>query len=400
MTIIEKYVLRRVLTFAALTLFWSIGIVWTVQVLGRINVVTDSGQSAFTFFKLATMLLPSIVPLILPFAVLIGTAQTLSVMNSDSELVVVSAAGSPRRAIYRPILMLSLATCLISFVVQNVVNPDARIGVRTLLAEASADLLSSVVQAGSFRKIENGLFVQIGEHLPDGRFGRIFVADSRQKDVDLAYYAKEGRLEDLNGRGVLTMSDGVVHRRTPSGELSVIRFASYTFELSGFASAEAFLVIHAADRGIFYLADPDPNDPIYKHDPQTFHALFHVRLVEWLYPLAFGLIALAVAGDARSHRESRIHPVATALIIALLVRWLGFFVSNEAESNSAYIPFIYLVPAVISAIAVWRLANNRSLELPVAWLDASADFWRGVAERLTVLRLRVFGATRPSGKVG
>ena len=37
----------------------------------------------------------------------------------------------------------------------------------------------------------------------------------------------------------------------------------------------------------------------------------HRRLSEWLYPIAFALIALAVAGDARSHREARVNPLIT-----------------------------------------------------------------------------------------
>ena len=61
-----------------------------------------------------------------------------------------------------------------------------------LLSTARADLLSTVVQEGSFRKIDDGLFIQIGERLPDGRLGGIFVADLRTKDVDLVYYAKNG----------------------------------------------------------------------------------------------------------------------------------------------------------------------------------------------------------------
>ena len=57
-------------------------------------------------------------------------------------------------------------------------------------ATARADLMSLVIQEGTFRKIEEGLFIQIGERLPDGRLGGIFVADSRTEGIDLVYYAK------------------------------------------------------------------------------------------------------------------------------------------------------------------------------------------------------------------
>ncbi|MGO4839267.1 LptF/LptG family permease, partial [Rhizobiaceae sp. 2RAB30] len=96
MKIIERYILRRTFVVALAALFWTLAVVWTVQALSRINLVTDSGQSALAFFHLATLVLPSIIPVVLPFAVAIGVSQTLTMMNSDSELAVISAAGSSR----------------------------------------------------------------------------------------------------------------------------------------------------------------------------------------------------------------------------------------------------------------------------------------------------------------
>ena len=62
MKVVERYVLRRVLDLFVAALFWTLAIVWTTQVLARIDLVTDSGQSALTFFEIATLILPSIIP--------------------------------------------------------------------------------------------------------------------------------------------------------------------------------------------------------------------------------------------------------------------------------------------------------------------------------------------------
>ena len=59
-------------------------------------------------------------------------------------------------------------------------------------ATARADLLSLIIQEGTFRKIDDGLFLQVGERLPDNRLGGIFVADSREEGANLIYYAKSG----------------------------------------------------------------------------------------------------------------------------------------------------------------------------------------------------------------
>ena len=389
MKVVERYIFRRTFMMFMGALLWTMAIVWTTQVLARINLVTDSGQSALTFFELATLILPSIIPIVVPFALIIAVAQTLSVMNSDSELVVVSAAGGSRHIIARPVVILALLASVFSFAVDNGIDPYARERGRQLVATAHADLLSLVIQEGTFRKVDDGLFVQVAERLPDGRLGGIFVADSRQEGMDLVYYAKNGAVVQDAEKSMLVMTDGVVHRKSPDGNLSVIRFSSYAFDLSAFSAAAGAITMYPKDRTLAYLYNPDPNDKLFQNKPQTYRAELHRRLTEWIYPLVFALIALAVAGDARSHREGRINPLITAISIALFVRWLGFFVSNQAQTSPLFSPLVYLVPFAASMVAIAFIRSNRTMELPVAWADKLSEIAGQTAERVSALWLRL-----------
>lgn len=382
MKILERYIFARTFGMFAFALFWTLAIVWTTQALTRIDIVTDNGQSALTFFEIATLILPSVIPLVIPFALVIAIAQTLSTMNTDSELVVISAAGSSRSIIVRPILILAAAASVLCFVVDNGVDPYSRQRSREIVASARADLLSLVIQEGTFRKIEDGLFIQIAERLPDGQFGGIFVADSREEGIDLVYYAKTGSVQRDQGRNVLVMNDGVVHRKTVGDDISVIRFSSYSFDLSTLTAAASTVLLHPKDQTLQFLLDPDPNDPIYKEKPQAFRAELHRRFSEWTYPFVFALIALAVAGDARSHREARIHPIITAVGLALVVRWAGFVSANETQTSAAFAPVVYAVPILSGLVCTWFIATNRTLELPIGWAEAVGDQWRRVRDRL------------------
>jgi lipopolysaccharide export system permease protein len=390
MKVVERYILRRTLEVFAAALFWTLAIVWTTQVLARIDLVTDSGQSALTFFEVATLILPSIIPIVIPFALIIAIAQTLSVMNADSELVVVAAAGSSRSTVIRPIIILALAASVVSFAVDNGVDPYARERGRQLVAAARADLLSLVIQEGTFRKIDEGLFVQVGERLPDGQLGSIFVADSREEGIDLVYYAKKGSVVESDDKSLLVMADGVVHRKAPGGEVSIIRFTSYAFDLSAFSTSDGKITMFPKDRTIGYLLNPDLNDHVFQQKPQSFRAELHRRFSEWTYPLVFALIALAVAGDARSHREARINPLITAVTIALFFRWLGFFATNQAQSSAVFTPFVYAVPIIASAVSIWFIRSNRTMELPISWAERVVAAGRNTSDRFARLWQRLF----------
>src|SRR5690606_14171197 len=136
MKVIERYILRRTLAISAAALSWLLIIVWTTQVLNRLDLVTSSGQSAATFFSVAFLTLPSVIPVIMPFVIGIAAAQTLATMNADSELAVISAAGSPRSTIIRPILLIAIIASLAAFAINNTLEPYSRQKMRVILANA------------------------------------------------------------------------------------------------------------------------------------------------------------------------------------------------------------------------------------------------------------------------
>ncbi len=379
MKLLEVYILRRIFQMFLVTLIPVLTIIWTIQVLGRINLVTDTGQSMSSFATLATFILPTIIPVVLPFALVIGITQTLTAMNNDSELPVIDAAGAARSIIYRPVIILGLALSLFSFLVTNFVEPPSRVAARQMVAAAYADLLSSVIEEKTFRSIEDGLYVQISERHSGRILKGIFVVDYRDPNFDLIYYAREG---SIDGTGTtLTMRDGEVHRKAADGRISIIRFVSYAFDLSAMAKSEGGLPQYSTDRSLGFLLNPDPNDPLYQKSPDSYRAELHRRLSDWLFPITFALVSLVIAGNTRSHRQRQVHPMVYALFLAFTIRWLGFSATNLVERHPLYAAAPYIVPIAASAIAAFMLATNRQFSTPAFISRAIGQLTRGVQRR-------------------
>src|SRR5690606_1545089 len=148
------------------------------------------------FLTLETYILPTIIPIVLPFALAIGITQTLTAMNNDSELPAIDAAGASRRVIYQPRLVLAAVLSLFSFVVANFIEPPSRVAAREMVAEAYADLLSSVIEEKTFRSIEDNLYEQISERHSGRILTGLFVVDYRDPNFDLIYYAREGSVDE------------------------------------------------------------------------------------------------------------------------------------------------------------------------------------------------------------
>ena len=379
MKLLETYILRRVGQMFLVALLPVLAIIWTTQVLQRVNLVTDSGQSMGSFAKLATLILPSIIPIVLPFAIVIGVTQTLTTMNNDSELTVIDAAGAKRSVILRPILILAAVISVFSFLVDNVVEPKAKTGVRQMVAAAYADLLSTVIEEKNFRRIDTGLYVQISERLAGRVLKGLFVVDERDPAFELIYYAREGAVDDKGTS--LIMHDGEVHRKTPAGEVSVIRFDSYSFDLSDLTQNRGQATLRASDRELSFLLNPDPNDKDYVAKPSSYRAELHRRLTDWVLPMVFALISLAIAGDARSHREARLHPMVAALVFAFAIRWASFYAANQIDTDPEYIGVLYAIPVVASLLAIASLSHHKRLSVVSTISDRIAASWQRLLRR-------------------
>lgn len=370
MKLLELYILRRVVQMFLTALLPVLAIIWTTQVLGRINLVTDSGQSIGSFMKLATLILPTIIPAVMPFALVIGITQTLTTMNNDSELAVIDAAGAPRMIIWRPIILLAIALSTFSFVSVNFVEPKLRLAVREMIAAAYADLLSTVIEEKSFRKLDDGLYVQISERHSGRVLKGLFVADMRDPASDLIYYAREGAVDESGT--ALIMRDGEVQRKSPEGTVSIVRFDSYSFDLSELASDRGQTQLYPLDRDIFFLWNPDPNDKDYQFRPLQYHAELHRRLSYWSFSIIFALVSLVYAGDSRSHRQARLHPMAISLAAAVAIYGTTNYMASQAEGNPAFIPAIYAVPAIVTLVA--------SAQLFLGWRPRSPRFAQRAVE--------------------
>jgi lipopolysaccharide export system permease protein len=384
MNLLEKYIFGRIFRMFVASLVPVLAIIWITQVLGRINLVTDSGQSIGSFAALATYLLPSLIPIVMPFAVTIAVTQTLQTMNADSELAVIDAAGARRSVLYKPALILAGILCVVSFSVDNFLEPTTRQGMRKTIAATYADLLSSVIEEKTFRKIDDGLYVQISERVQGRVLRGLFVADSRNPQFDMIYYAREGAVDE-NG-GTLIMKDGEIHRKIEGGNVSVIHFDSYSFDLSDLSASRGQATLKAVDRDLPFLLNPDPEDPWFKDRPNDFRAELHRRLTDWFFPVTFALISLMIAGAAHSHRERRLNPLISTLFIAFVYRWVTFYLANRIENGvggPGALYFFFIATNLLMVLMIWRNANRlgRSPLFPFV-----ADSFMSLYERLAALR--------------
>ncbi|WP_336279048.1 LPS export ABC transporter permease LptF [Bartonella sp. CB175] len=364
MRIIELYILKRIFILFSAVMIVAIAISWTIQILARIDFLTTSRQTFLTVLHFSFSLVPSVIFLVIPFALVIAITTILSTMNQDSELAIISASGLPKSTIWKPILLLAIIASCTSFFIANFVAPQARLNMRQMLANANSDLINIFIREGSFHKLTNNLYIEIGERNPNGTIERLFIVDQRDPNIHTFYYATKASIVNNKSGSFLLLNNGEIERvNYHNDSASIIQFSSYTFSLSEFIPNDKTATIYPKDRPLSYLLHPDPMDSYYQRKPLQYRAEFHRRLTEWLYPIVFALIAIAAAGDTSSYRQARISANFSAIAFSLLVYWVGYFFSEKTKSDLAYVPLLYMTPIGVSAIIFFMLLTNRRIDI-------------------------------------
>ncbi len=296
----------------------------------------------------------------------------------------------------RPVLLFAIVISVASFLIANFVVPYSQMNMRQMVADARADVINLVVQQGTFKELDTDLYLQIESRDSNGAIKGLFVSDSRDKTTDLIYYAKDGLVFETGNQSLLIMKDGEVDRRdVQTGNVSIIKFNTYALDLAAFLSSDdKEAAIFPKDRPLDYLWNPDPNDKQFQQRPLRYKTELYKRLTDWMYPIVFALIALAAAANSRSHREARISASFTAITLCLIVFWLGYSTGQSADKNASMLPLLFAIPILTALAAIYALATNRQVGVPVKWSNWFRNTFKSQQEAFATAGAKWFGRKR------
>ena len=395
MNLLQRYVLGRTVGTFVTTVVGVLLLVWVVQALQRVNLVTDGGAALASFLWIALLILPRVFTIILPFAMVIAVANALNTMNTDSETVVVNASGAGRRIFVVPILLLAFATALVNLATVHLVEPASRQAFRTAIADARAELLTTLLREGQFRELGPNITVHIDSRGAGGTMRGMLMHDRREAGTERTYYAREAVLAEREGIEYVVMRTGEVHSRDlADGTIDLVEFSAYALDLSNLSDATTGAPgLVAKDRPTAYLLDPDPSDGVYVLYPESFTAELHKRLTSWLYAPAFALIALHAAARPRSTRETATSVLVFIIGACLVIRGVGLALEDATRNDLRLVPLLYAVPLGTMVVFGWSIWRDRRTVLPESVRNARNKVWDAASARVAAWRDKRAGAS-------
>jgi lipopolysaccharide export system permease protein len=213
---------------------------------------------------------------------------------------------------------------------------------------------------------------------PDGHIHGILVHDDRNEQQPTTYIAQSGLLVQTAAGGRLVMMDGTIEQDPAAnpGQLSVLKFQRYVFDLDQFAGPQQNAELEASDRYVNELFWPvlkitAKNAAKARNTVAIYAAEGHNRIAAPLYCLTFALIALAGVTSGRRQRGAYALRLTAACLIAGVLRIVGYGAQSMVARHPVFWPVIYLIPLVGAGLAL--------LEFDGARLSGLLERWRGPA---------------------
>lgn len=429
MTIFSRYVFRQALGALLLILFSLTGMVWISLALRELNVVTSSGQSAFTLLKLTTLGLPGFVAVIAPFALLIAIIHTLNRLSSDSEIIVLTASGSTAWTLTRPIMMLALIASLGVSVLNHSIMPWSLKLMREMMIAIRTDLLTQVIQPGKFSSPERGLTFHIRERALNGELGGLIVHDLRDPKQVQSYLSEKAVIVEQDGATFMVMTTGHILRKEVGNTepAQIIAFDTYAIDLDQFekrdssggrgelkprerytwelqdivakddaARAKAGPKAQAAQAKANAASDAKGKKRKIESDtsPARMRAELHERFSNSLYPLAFAMLAVAMIGQAQSTRQNRSLTMAGCFALGTAARLTGLACNNLVVINPNTIPLLYAIPIVVMLLSAVVIVRGLRPRRGPSLVDGAMD---AIGSALMRLKPKRFAASAPTG---
>jgi len=216
---LHLYLTRQILGSLLITVMVFTFVLLLANALKELLHWIVSGQVSFGVIATAFgLLIPFVLIFALPMGMLTATLLIFGRFSADQELTAVRASGVSLLTLVNPILLLSLALCGVSAMVNMEIGPRCRVAYTTLRDRLLAQFSSSLLPEGRFITEFPGYIFYVGKNR-NGNLEDVLIFFLQNETNDYTVRASRGRMEtDIPNKQLkITLYDTKFSRKGSEG---------------------------------------------------------------------------------------------------------------------------------------------------------------------------------------
>jgi len=210
-------------------------IVWVIQAVNYLDIVTEDGHAIKVYFFYTLLSFPKIFSKILPFIYFISLFYIILKYENDNELIIFWTVGINKINFVNTLLKFSFFYLLLQLLFTIYIVPFSLDKARSYIRTSNVDFFSSLVQEKKFIDTVKNLTIFVEEKNKNGDLKNIILKEKIDKKNYQIIFAKNGKIiNDLSGNALLLFEGKIINNN--SNQTNSIQFSKTKINLSRFST--------------------------------------------------------------------------------------------------------------------------------------------------------------------
>lgn len=360
MQTISRYMLVQLILFAISVAVSLAVAVWLAQSLRFVDMIVNDGLPASTFFYFVILLMPYFLVIVIPVATFCSVLFIYNKMNTDSELVVLKAAGFSQFQLAKPGILLGALSMLTVVAINLYFLPVSYREFRELQHYFRDNLSPVLLKAGKFNTINNEYTIYFKEKTPAGELKGLLVHDSSTPGTKVTYIADTGALlKDKDDFRAVLWNASRQEVDPQTGRLSIAYSDKYVLKFGDIGQEERDRWLKPRERFLNELLFPDLNDQRDVSNYDKLVAAGHYRIASPLFTLAMAFVALACLLSGEFSRRGYLGRIMVAIVIMGIMMLTMFLLKDVAEKSKNLISLLYIWPLFVILVSIFFINKKK-----------------------------------------
>ena len=334
----DKLIFRKfsldIVNFFLISSFSISFIIWIIQAVNFLDLVSDDGHSLDVYFYFVSLNLPKIFSKTIIFVFFISIFYVINKYNKSNELIVFWNNGIKKIHLINFILKFSLFFLVLQLFLNLSIIPKSQNMARIFIKESNIDFLPKLISEKKFINVVKNLTIFVEEY-NDGLLNKIYINEKIDKTKSKIIVAESGSIIKKDKQYFLRLYNGGITNL--NGEKTyTLNFSETDYDLSNFSTktvthtkmqeVETKIIFSCFKKYFFnnsndkiqIIKDAD-NKICEERKIKSISEELYKRLILPFYTLIISLIAVSLIIEPKSIYFFKLHKLNIFLIGSLII---------------------------------------------------------------------------------
>ena len=234
--IIFNSLLKEIVLFFLISSFALTLIIWVIQAVNYLDIVTEDGHSFKVYFLFTILSLPKIFSQSLPFVFFLSIFYIVSDFEEKNQLLIYWSHGVSKLQVINKIIQLSIIFVLVQIFFSTIVVPFTQDKSRSFIRNSNLDFFPNLIKPKKFIDTVKDLTIFIEKKNDDNSYDNILLKDESNRNNTQIIIAEKGKIILKDNKKILILDNGEIIRINKNNKTTSFNFKTTQFDLEKYSS--------------------------------------------------------------------------------------------------------------------------------------------------------------------